>query len=75
MQIVVQFGVPYTDDYYKKWGYILTIIFTALPWCPFSKAINDLGLASSPGQNGLSWSERGKCVDVGDVRDPSSAWS
>lgn len=67
-QIVVASGVPYSEEYYTRWGSILTIVFSALPWCPFSKAILDLGLASSPGQDGISWSERGRCVLVGDVR-------
>lgn len=67
LQLVVAFGVPYTDDYYKKWGYILPIIFSLLPWCPFAKAIGDLGRASSSGNDGMSWSERDDCVLIGEV--------
>jgi hypothetical protein len=59
VQLVVNFDIPYTEDYYKKWGSILTIIFSAMPWCPFAKSINDLGNAtlqdSSPG---LKWNAR-----------------
>ena len=59
MQLVVNFGIPYSKDYYTKWGSILTIIFSAMPWSPFAKAINDLGNAtlqdSSPG---LKWADR-----------------
>jgi hypothetical protein len=60
LQVVTIFGIPYTDEYYKKWGSILTIIFSALPWCPFAKAMQDLGAATAPGagNKGISWADR-----------------
>jgi hypothetical protein len=64
VQLVVNFRIPYDEDYYSKYGYILTIVFSAMPWCPFAKSINDLGRAtlqdSSPG---LKWEDRNSyCV-------------
>lgn len=66
VQVITIFGIPYSEDYYYKWGSILTIVFTALPWCPFAKAIQDLGQATRPSSDdqGISWAGRGSYCDV-----------
>lgn len=58
-QLVVVFGVPYDEDYYTKYGSALTIIFSAMPWAPFMKAIGDLGDATAASSDdGISWKDR-----------------
>ena len=66
LQVVTIFGIPYSEDYYHKWGGILTIIFSALPWCPFAKAMQDLGNATSPDADpkGISWGSRSSYCEV-----------
>lgn len=62
VQIVTLFGIPYDDDYFNKYGGILTIIFSALPWNPFAKAVQDLGQATTASPErpvlGITWSGR-----------------
>lgn len=66
LQVVTIFGIPYTEDYYHKWGGILTIVFSALPWCPFAKAMQDLGNATGPDVDpkGISWARRNSYCEV-----------
>jgi len=57
MQTVVIFGVPYTPSFYWSLNSIVTIIFSAFPWCTLAKGVQDLSSAavttSSPGWMGL----------------------
>lgn len=59
MQIVVLFGVPYSPDYYHKFGSAITIIFSFFPWDLLAKGFDDLGSATSDSDApGIDWSER-----------------
>ncbi|GMH33239.1 hypothetical protein BSKO_01073 [Bryopsis sp. KO-2023] len=65
-QSVVLFGIPYSSKYFRRYGSIITIIFSALPWNLFSKGITDLGNATANDElSGLSWLERSSyCRDL-----------
>eukprot|EP01025_Chloroclados_australasicus_P050566 TRINITY_DN5830_c0_g3_i2.p1 TRINITY_DN5830_c0_g3~~TRINITY_DN5830_c0_g3_i2.p1 ORF type:complete len:1015 (-),score=90.81 TRINITY_DN5830_c0_g3_i2:310-3354(-) len=60
MQIVVTAAdYPFSPEYYKDFGGIITAIFTLLPWSLFSKGISDLGTATSSSDSpGIRWSQR-----------------
>lgn len=65
LQLVINFGVPYTDEYYEKWGGVLTIVFSFFPWSPFAKAIKDLGDATiNSSEPGIKWSQRDSYCSV-----------
>jgi hypothetical protein len=65
VQLVVVFDIPYTKKYYNKYGGALTIIFSAMPWAPFMKAINDLGdFTRTSDDPGISWARRSSYCNV-----------
>eukprot|EP00892_Ulva_mutabilis_P002376 jgi/Ulvmu1/12139/UM085_0003.1 len=68
--LVINFGVPYTDKYYTKWGGVVTIVFSIFPWSPFAKAIKDLGDATiNSSDPGINWAQRDSyCSDDPDCR-------
>ena len=59
-QTVVIFGYPYTPKYVHDIPFV-TFLFSLCPWALLSKAFQDLGNASAPGQPGISWSNRSRC--------------
>lgn len=71
MQTVVIFGVPYTPDFYKDAGGIITIIFSAFPWDLLAKGFQDLGSATvSSSSPGIRWSERSSyCQNIPNTED------
>lgn len=65
VQLVINFGVPYEDEYYDRWAGSVTIIFSLFPWSPFAKAIKDLGDATiNSSDPGIKWSERDSYCSV-----------
>jgi len=56
-QAVIQFGVPYTAEYYDYEGYSVSVIFGLMPWNLLAKGLLDLGSATVGELGGLHISE------------------
>lgn len=68
LQVVVQFGVPFTPEYVDDYDGALTIVFGMMPWTLLSKALGDLGSATAGDLQGLNSSELGSyCKDFSDL--------
>ena len=57
LQLVVDFGYPYTPENIGKIR-IATVLFSLCPWSLLVKAIIDYGLAVGSGEPGLAFSQR-----------------
>ena len=59
-QAVVIFGYPYTPGFIDNLP-LGTVLFALCPWTLLSKAVIDMGQASTEGQPGISWADRFGC--------------